>query len=118
MFCIILNQSNEKVPKLESDELSIRSSQRIETYCAISFPAHCARARAHVCVCVCVCVRVNGSVSVGTVVNFKTRSFVFVILPNVKRCYIKLFMFDCLGFQSCCTVVAFTCFQIILMIFA
>ena len=29
--------------------------------------------RARVCVCVCVCVRVNGSVSVGTVVNFKAR---------------------------------------------
>ena len=71
MFCIILNESNEKIPKLESDELSIRSSQRIETYCAISFPAY-TRARA-VCVCVCVCVRVNDSVSVGTVVNFKTR---------------------------------------------
>ena len=33
----------------------------------------CVRARARARVCVCVCVRVNGSVSVGTVVNFKAR---------------------------------------------
>ena len=51
--------------------------------------------------CVCVCVRVNSLVSVGTVVNFRTSEFVFVILLNVKRCYMKLFMFDCLGLQSC-----------------
>ena len=25
----------------------------------------------------------------------------FVILLNVKRCYMKLFIFDCLGLQSC-----------------
>ena len=47
------------------------------------------------------CVRVNSLVSVCTVVNFRTREFVFVILLNVKRCYMKLFMFDFLGLQSC-----------------
>ena len=50
---------------------------------------------------VCVCVRVNSLVSVGNVVNFRTREFVFVILFNVKRCYMKLFIFDFLGLQSC-----------------
>ena len=33
----------------------------------------CVRACVRARVCVCVCVRVNGSVSVGTVVNFKAR---------------------------------------------
>ena len=49
----------------------------------------------------CVCVRVNSLVSVGTVVNFRTREFVFVILLNVKRCYMNLFIFDYLGPQLC-----------------
>ena len=51
---------NESKPTVQVPSLHIHARVRA-----------CVRACARVCVCVCV--RVNGSVSVGTVVNFKAR---------------------------------------------